>query len=433
MAYQTPPSATRAKHPAYGSRSGATPQSHRRAVPAPTPPLPGTRRRKRDADRDASGSPRVFDGVVVDGLFRIDSRLGGGSFSDCYSGTELSSGAPVCFKIEDVQKIRGPSRLSGEYDILDYVSSSELMMLQEQGAAGRHVPRPLYFGYLADHPGCCVMVQELLGPSLGDLLKMCGGRFSANTTAWLAIQVIDCLQMVHERGYMHRDVKPQNFLIGRLGDADRVFACDFGLAKRRTDKAVPRTGGKPAGTIRYVSLAAHNGVEQNFRDDMEAVGYMLIHFVRGRLPWQDTAPDSDKRRRHDHIRDWKERNSVADLCDGCPQVLETYMHVCRSMKFDAVPNYASLRKLFQRLLDETGGLHTDRLDWRRKKLYSGGTQAPSPTTKYQRAPSRRTSSSHRVQAGAPIPPSPVHARVNPAAAAAASAAAVHHDADAAPP
>ena len=357
----------------------------------PMPRRASSPRRSQRSQRNGSEpEARDYSNITVDGLYVIDGRIGGGSFSDCYVGKELGSNSPVCFKIEDVAKIRGPARLSAEYDMIDFVSTSE------NNASRRHVPRPLYFAALPQFNGVSVMVQELLGPSLGDLLKMCGGRFSVNTTAWLALQTIDCLQSVHEKGYVHRDVKPQNFLIGRLDDAHQVFICDFGLAKRRSYRSSPRTGGKPAGTIRYVSLNAHNGVEQTMRDDLEAVGYMLVHFIRGKLPWQNTPGHPDKKKRHDHIHQWKEKHSISELCEGCPQPLENYMHMCRGMRFDQTPNYPALRAIFAKMMADTGGDKLKDLDWRKQKQYTTGTGTPSPVTGHPKKRVIRSSSTSQT-------------------------------------
>eukprot|EP01064_Diplonema_japonicum_P038727 TRINITY_DN9479_c1_g1_i1.p1 TRINITY_DN9479_c1_g1~~TRINITY_DN9479_c1_g1_i1.p1 ORF type:complete len:550 (+),score=5.87 TRINITY_DN9479_c1_g1_i1:65-1651(+) len=371
--------------------------SHKQPYQPPTPPLrvrsdggtsprvsgrhkgpPSSVRRDRSLPKDAEQKKgRDWSETNVNGLYVIDGRIGGGSFSDCYVGRETGTGAPVAFKIEDVQKIRGVSRLGGEHAILDFLATGTSI-------SARLVPQPLLYTRLDD--GCSVLVQELLGPSLGDLLKLCGGKFSVHTAACIAIQVIDCLKYVHEKGYIHRDVKPQNFLIGRNRESSKIFICDFGLAKRRSYRAIPRTGGKPAGTIRYVSLNAHKGIEQTLRDDMEAVGYMLVHMIRGKLPWHDEpVKTTDKRKRHDHIADWKDKHSVADMCEGCPQAVEMFMHLTRSLKYDETPDYRMYSDLFARLRDQHGGKNLEKLDWKRTGVYQGGSGMASPLGKLRTA------------------------------------------------
>eukprot|EP00756_Hemistasia_phaeocysticola_P001726 Hpha_TRINITY_DN11203_c0_g1::TRINITY_DN11203_c0_g1_i1::g.167343::m.167343/K02218/CSNK1, CKI; casein kinase 1 len=318
--------------------------------------------------RKAVGTVADWSGEVIDGQYIVDRRIGGGSFSDCYEGRLRSSDAPVCFKIEDMAKIKGPSRLRGEYEVMCTLSEA-------QAYAARRTPQPLHF---ARKHGCSLLVEELLGPSLGDLQRMCRGKMSVHTTAWIACEVLDCLEFVHSQGHVHRDVKTQNFLVGRGDQADRVFVCDFGLTRPYPrDRRPPKTGGRPAGTIRYVSLNAHRGIEQSRRDDLESAGYMLLHLVLGRLPWQG-FDEPDKHLRHRLIHKKKEATSLEVLCSKCPPQFEAYLRYCRALGFHADPDYRYLRSLFEGLAQQHGGLHrTDRLDWRERGVYSGG-RACSP-------------------------------------------------------
>jgi casein kinase 1 epsilon len=139
--------------------------------------------------------------------------------------------------------------------------------------------------------GRSVMVMELLGSSLEELFVKSGQRFSLSTVLALAEQMLKRVETIHSRGFVHRDVKPENFLIGIDECKDTVFMIDFGLAKkyfdRQTRKHLPfRDDKKLTGTARYASVNTHAGMEQSRRDDLEALGYVLLYFLKGKLPWQ---------------------------------------------------------------------------------------------------------------------------------------------------
>ena len=339
-----------------------------------------------------------WSGENIDNTYEINGRIGGGSFSDCYVGKEIRSGAPVCFKIEDPTKIRGGSRLRIEHDIIVHLCS-KVRDIRE-----RRLPQALHYASLGN--GCSAMVMELMGPSLGDLLKMCGGRFSINTTCLIAMQILESLKFVHTHGYVHRDIKPQNFLVGRGNSMDKIFICDFGLSKQYNKAGDPKTGGKPAGTIRYVSLNAHRGVEQSRRDDLEALGYMLVHFITGKLPWNNihTPENASKKFRHHRIHEYKETRTTAEVCVGCPPAIEQYLRTCRNMDFLDMPDYRGLQRIFERLRQQTG--QPEVFDWKQKGLYSGGEQSESPTKEMFVADDSSSSSSSSTFGNAAYTPRP---------------------------
>lgn len=106
----------------------------------------------------------------------------------------------------------------------------------------------------------------------------------------IGIQIINRLEAIHTRGFVHRDIKANNFVVGRGDKRGTVYIIDFGLSKKYVTESgehVPFQNGKTlVGTARYASLASHDGNEQGRKDDMESVGFLLLYFARGRLPWQ---------------------------------------------------------------------------------------------------------------------------------------------------
>lgn len=133
------------------------------------------------------------------------------------------------------------------------------------------------------------MVIDILGPSLEDLFNYSSRRFSLKTTLMLADQMIARVEYLHAKNFLHRDIKPDNFLIGLGRKANLVYVIDYGLAKKyrdsRTNQHIPYREGKSlTGTARYASISTHIGIEQSRRDDMEGLAYVFMYFLRGSLP-----------------------------------------------------------------------------------------------------------------------------------------------------
>merc|ERR1719384_1613786 len=176
------------------------------------------------------------------------------------------------------------------------------------------------------------------------------------------------IEYVHTKNFIHRDLKPDDFLIG-LGrrKLNQIYIIDFGLAKRyrdpRTHRHIPYVEGKSlTGTARYASINTHLGIEQSRRDDLESLGYVLMYFNRGQLPWQGLKANT-KKEKYNRIAEKKMSTPVEILCKHFPTEFATYLNYCRALRFDDKPDYAYLRRLFRDLFFRQGYAADYRFDW----------------------------------------------------------------------
>ncbi|QKF93832.1 serine/threonine-protein kinase [Fadolivirus algeromassiliense] len=263
----------------------------------------------------------------------ILEQIGSGSFGEVYLA-QYKKGGYVAVKVEDRNKAQ---RVYNEYKIYRYLHKCDF-----------NIGLPKIYDYLQS-PYYNIMVMQLLGPNLEDLFNKYNRKFKLSTVFHLSEQLIFLLKQLHSAEYIHRDIKPNNFLIGRDKSINQIYMMDFGLSKKYiiNNKHIEFKDKRSLiGTARYASINMHMGFEPSRRDDLESVGYMLIYFLKGILPWQGIK----KQKGNEHIEaigEVKICTSLDDLCKGIPECFKEYISYCRDLKFDEKPDYDYLLNLFK--------------------------------------------------------------------------------------
>ncbi|EAN81733.1 casein kinase, delta isoform, putative [Trypanosoma cruzi] len=295
----------------------------------------------------------------VGNRFRLGQKIGAGSFGEIFRGTNIQTGETVAIKLEQA-KTRHPQ--------LAFEARFYRILNAGGGVVG--IPNILFYGVEGEFN---VMVMDLLGPSLEDLFSFCDRKLSLKTTLMLAEQMIARIEFVHSKSVIHRDVKPENFLIGMGRKLHDVYVVDFGLAKEFFDSCthqhIPYKEGKSlTGTARYCSINTHLGIEQSRRDDLEGIGYILMYFLRGSLPWQGLKAHT-KQEKYSRISERKQTTPVETLCKGFPAEFAAYLNYTRSLRFEDKPDYSYLKRLFRELFIREG-YHVDYVfDWTLKRIH----------------------------------------------------------------
>ena len=285
-------------------------------------------------------------GQIFFGKYQCIEKLGQGSFGSIYKAEY--NGNYYALKFE--KKENNIGLLENEAIIMNYLKSP-------------NIPHVYSFGSNSNYN---ILVMQLLGKSLGNIFEE-KKVFSVKTVSMLGYQFVSILENIHNRHIIHRDIKPDNFVMGLNDLSQYVYIIDFGLAKKyrssRTLEQFPFVNRrKITGTARYASINALRGYEQSRRDDLEAIGYVLIYFLKGKLPWMGIEAKT-KEQKYKKILEKKIDISTKDLCEYLPEEMEIFLDYVKNLEYTENPDYEMLRGYFNSMIRKEHSKFDYIYDW----------------------------------------------------------------------
>ena len=280
-------------------------------------------------EKETAQEDDIFSKLIFS-KYKLVEKLGEGSFGKVYKASYNSKYYAIKFENRE----EGQDLLKNEATIMSYLKGNP------------HIPKAHSYGFSGNYN---IFVLQLLAKSLEDIFNELQ-KFSLKTGAMLAYQMIEALQYIHSKHIIHRDIKPDNFVLGLDEYNAYLYLVDFGLAKKfRSSKTLKQNPylkkKKLTGTARYASIHAMEEMEQSRRDDLEAVSYVIMYFIRGNLPWQGLKLKSNEDR-YQKILEKKKEISTEELCSDYPKVFYEFVKYSKGLKYSEEPKYDELKKSF---------------------------------------------------------------------------------------
>ena len=271
---------------------------------------------------------------LIDGRFQLLEKLGYGGYGDVYTAFDYVTKSTVAIKLE-----RTPGSQSVKVETEVYKALTGVEGIPRTIGTGKHGEK----NYAA---------MELLGK---DLKAVCAEvHLSVKDVLLIAIKLIKILQRIHARGIVHQDLKPANIMFSKH-DKDSMYIMDFGLARSFVDENGfhdEMEDSEPFGTIPYASLNCHRGKTQSRRDDLEALGYVLLVLLNGDVPW--LLEDDEEEETFENIYPLKSMYSARQMFEGHSSVFALYMGYCKRLGYEDEPKYSVLIRLFETELERLG-------------------------------------------------------------------------------
>ncbi|OMJ86115.1 hypothetical protein SteCoe_12473 [Stentor coeruleus] len=298
------------------------------------------------------------------GQWCLERKITNGCFGEIFKGKNQYTQEEVAIKLEPV-------------------ASKANQLLQEAKTLKRldnalGFPKVRWYGYKG---GFNVLILDLLGPNLQDLFNSLNKSLSLKSVLMIADQLLSRIQALHSYHYLHRDIKPENILIGRDNFTNLIYLIDFGLSKKfkdSTKKHIKYKEGKGfTGNQRFSSSNSLLGIEQSRRDDLEAIGYVLIYFVKGFLPWENSYNGENGQKKNPLVTS-KIQVSIESLCKDCHPAFGLYMNYVKSLAFSTKPDYAYVIRIFRDAFISSDFEYDHAFEWKHMKIFLNNTKSLSP-------------------------------------------------------
>ena len=296
---------------------------------------------------DSISDDRILSSIFFK-KYKPIKLIGAGTFSVVYEGYNIQDKTKVALKIE--QKKSKISLLKSE--------ACNIFSLQGFG-----IVKFISFGHNKDFN---ILVEPLLGKTLYSLFLESKKNFTLKDICLISIQTLERIEHIHSKGYLHGDIKPENFLIGKK-DPRIIYIIDFGLSKKyRSDRSGRHiqfcVTKKMTGTARYASTNNLRGVEISRRDDLESLAYMIIYFIMKKLPWQGIRANN-LQNRYKKIYYMKKKLIEDEMFLKMPQEIQNFYKDIKKLKFEEEPNYNKLKEYFRELLIKNNLKEDNNFSW----------------------------------------------------------------------
>ncbi len=297
--------------------------------------------------------------------YMVNKKLGEGGFGAVYMVQDAKTGQKHAMKVE------------GAKDPIQVLKMEVVVLTECMQRGGRHVCKIIdrgrnnIFNYV---------IMTLVGQSLQDLRKACpGGKFSMGTALCAGIQCLEAIEDMHQIGYLHRDVKPGNFAIGREenGEQRKVIILDFGLARKylnaRGQIRTPRSAAGFRGTVRYAPLNCHHSRELSRKDDLETWYYQQLEITLGKVPWANVGDKDEVMRYKENAR------RTGEISRDCPQQFAPIIQYIDGLKYWDAPDYNYIYGLLRQCMQQRQCREQDPYDWEKGGQHRNQTQMlPAP-------------------------------------------------------
>ena len=289
-----------------------------------------------------------FINQIIFSKYKIKKRLGKGTFGSIYLVEHNNK--LYAMKLENTKK--GFYILEKEENIMNILYGPRIPYVKSYGQCGFYN----------------VLVMEVLGKSLEELKELLPyKKMSIPCVCKLSYQMIQILEHIHKKYYIHRDIKPDNFLMGIGNNNKFLYIIDLGFAKPYRDLStlahIPMSKGQGiTGTSRFASINTLSGYTQSRRDDLESLAYVIIYLTTGSLPWVNIKSNS-KDDLYNKILNSKIKTSTELLCKDLPKQFEEYVKYVKNMTYEQDPDYNYLKNLFLSVLNKLGKKMDFKYDW----------------------------------------------------------------------
>ena len=296
--------------------------------------------------------------IIINNKYIIEESIGKGQFGSVYKGHHKKTREPIAIKIE---LSNSPIKLlKNETTILNYLRNS----------GTRNIPLVHWFGLFSNNT-CLIM--SLYDYSLHDFIIK--KEISIKQIQYIILTCIEIIENIHNRFVLHRDIKPQNFMIKN----NEIFIIDFGfstfyigddkkhLPMKNIDKQYTEHSAI-IGTPKYVSPNIHNGITPSRRDDLISIGYIIIYLLNKKLAWDILPTFENNDSNYDiinilhpknlYIKELKTIKNIEkmllsqddDYNKKINQLLLYYIKYCYSLNYEEEPDYNSIKQLFTKMI-----------------------------------------------------------------------------------